>query len=137
MSDFEIAAFDRNECLLCRKNGIVVGQVNVRDLREDNFGGYVVWNLLVYPDYRQQGVGEALIRCVLNSFEDAPVFITADPFHDEEGLDKDGLASWYQRLGFEAWQHELNPAGNWMIHEPVNENEPSGKLINSQKTHSQ
>ena len=125
MSDFEIAAYDRNQCLLCRKNGKVLGQVNVRDLREETFGGYVIWNLLVYPEHRNQGVAEALIRCVLSSFDDAPVFITAEPFYDGEGMDKDSLVSWYRRFGFERWRNTLNQDGHWMVREFQNDNGPA------------
>lgn len=117
MSDFEIAAYDRNECLLCRHEGKVVGQVSVRDLRDESFGGYVVWNLLVFPEHRNTGVGEALLQCVLRSYEDAPVFITAEPFFDTEGLSSEELVSWYQRLGFAKWEDPQNLTGKWMVHE--------------------
>jgi len=117
MSDFEIASYDRNECLLCRRNGKVVGQVNVRDLRDEFFGGYIIWNLLVFPDHRNQGVAEALVRCVLSSYDDSPVYITAEPFYDDSGLGEGQLMSWYQRLGFAKWQHPQNTAGKWMIYQ--------------------
>lgn len=117
MSDFEIAKYDRNECLLCRHEGNVVGQVNVRDLREEYFGGYVVWNLLVFPGHRDQGVGEALVHCILLNFNDAPVYITAEPFFDSQGLGESELTDWYHRLGFVAWEHPENPDGKWMVHQ--------------------
>jgi predicted N-acetyltransferase YhbS len=116
MSDFEIAKYDRNECLLCRRNGQVVGQVNVRDLRQEYFGGYVIWNLLVFPDHRNQGVGEALVNCILLNFNDAPVYITAEPFYDTEGLGEEQLTAWYCRMGFVQWNHPQNEDGKWMIH---------------------
>lgn len=131
MSDFEIAAYDRNDCLLCRKDGNVVGQVNVRDLRDESFGGYVIWNLLVFPEHRNLGVGEALIQCVIENFDDAPVLITAEPFYDTQGLDKANLLQWYQRLGFEEWLEKpddvdgARSAGCWMIREPWKKNEPT------------
>ena len=124
MSDYEIAAYDRNECLLCRLNGKVIGQVNVRDFREESFGGYVIWNLLVFPGHRNQGAAEALMQCVLDNFKDAPVYITAEPFFDSEGMDAEGLLQWYRRLGFDNWQNEpddtneSNSRGKWMIREP-------------------
>jgi len=68
-----------------------------------------------------------LIQCVLNSFEDAPVFITAEPFYDGEGMDKDNLVSWYRRFGFESWRHKLNLDGKWMVREPQKENGPAEK----------
>ena len=118
MSDYEIASYDRNDCLLCRHKGIVVGQVNVRDLRDKSLGGYVIWNLLVFPKHRNEGVGDAMIQCVLRSYVDAPVFITADPFFDTDGLDKPRLLAWYRRLGFEVWQDESNVDEKWLVHRP-------------------
>lgn len=117
MSDFEIAKYDRNECLLCRRDGRVVGQVNVRDLREEFFGGYVIWNLLVFPNHRNLGVAEALVECILNNFNDAPVYISAEPFYDDHGLGEEQLAAWYRRLGFIDWEHPQNEDRKWMIHE--------------------
>ena len=124
MSDYEIAAYDRNQCLLCRLNGEVVGQVNVRDLRDESFGGYVIWNLMVFPGHRNNGAAEALLQCVVENFNDAPLYITAQPFHDSEGLDADRLLQWYRRLGFKDWQNEPVDTsdsisnGKWMIREP-------------------
>jgi GNAT superfamily N-acetyltransferase len=114
MSDHEIASYDRNDCLLCRRNGIVLGQVNVRDLRDESLGGYVIWGLLVFPDHRNHGVGDALIQCVLRTYQDAPVFITAEPFYDNEGLNRQKLLDWYHRLGFQVWQDESNVGDKWL-----------------------
>ncbi|QEG24052.1 GNAT family N-acetyltransferase [Mariniblastus fucicola] len=125
MSEFEIAAYDLNECLLCRRDGKVVGQVNVRDLRDESFGGYVIWNLLVFPGNRNEGVGEALVECVLQNFDDAPAFITADPFHDDDGMNAADLTAWYRRLGFKVWNDEANVGDKWMIREPWQKNEPA------------
>ena len=133
MSDFEIAAYDRNQCLLCRQDGKVVGQVNVRDLRDESFGGYVIWNLLVFPGHRRKGVAEALIQCVLKSFDDAPAYIAAIPFFDSDGMDESSLLDWYRRLGFEEWKNEAaetiesSSNGKWMIREPRTQNEPVEK----------
>ncbi len=118
MSDYEIASYDRNDCLLCRRNGIVLGQVNVRDLRDESLAGYVIWSLLVFPEHRNQGVGEAMIQCVLRTYQDAPVFITADPFYDAEGMDKERLLEWYRRIGFEDWQDKSIADGKWLRIEP-------------------
>lgn len=123
MSDFEIAAYDRNECLLCRKDGKVVGQVSVRDLRDESFGAWIIWNLLVFPTHRQNGVAEALVQCVLENFNDAPVLITAEPFHDLDGMTEEQLSAWYRRMGFITWANPLNTNGKWMMHEPSNPKE--------------
>ena len=125
MSDFEIAAYDRNECLLCRKDGKVVGQVSVRDLRDESFGAWIIWNLLVFPSHRQQGVAEALIQCVLANFNDSPVLITAEPFHDLQGMTEEQLESWYRRMGFVEWDSALNTTGKWMIQHPTIPKEPA------------
>lgn len=131
MSDFEIAAYDRNHCLLCRQNGKVVGQVNVRDLRRESFGGYVIWNLLVFPQHRELGVAESLVRCVLKNFNDAPIFVAAEPFFDSGGMTEAELIAWYRRLGFEDWNDEpevtshSKSQGKWMFWEPIKENEPA------------
>jgi len=125
-SNFEIAAYDRNHCLLCRQDGEVVGQVNVRDLRDESFGGYVIWNLLVFPNLRQQGAAKALIRCVLENFNDAPTFIAAEPFFDSDSMDEADLIAWYRRLGFTDWENEpavtnhSRSKGKWMIREASN-----------------
>jgi GNAT superfamily N-acetyltransferase len=116
MPNLEIASYDRNDCLLCRLDGKVVGQVNIRDLRDEFFGGYVIWNLLVYPPYRKQNIATELIACVLCTYDDAPIFINADPFHDDNGLDQAALISWYEKLGFTTWHDEkLNPDRRWLI----------------------
>lgn len=138
MSDFEIAAYDRNHCLLCRQDGNVVGQVNVRDLRQESFGGYVIWNLLVFPKHRNIGAARTLVQCVLDNFNDAPVYITAEPFFDSDAMDESELLNWYQRLGFVDWQHEpeltsrSSSKGKWMIWEPPKENEPAEKQMSQQ-----
>lgn len=119
MSDFEIAAYDRNDCLLCRQGSEVVGQVNVRDLRDESFAGYVIWNLLVFPKFRQQGVGEAMIECVIRNYDDARLFISAEPFFDQEGIDRDGLHDWYRALGFKPWTDSLNKDMKWLVREPT------------------
>jgi GNAT superfamily N-acetyltransferase len=119
MSDFEIAAYDRNDCLLCRQNGIVVGQVCVRDLRDESFAGYVIWNLLVFPEHREKGIAEALIECVIETYDDAKIFISAEPFYDKNGLSQEELRDWYLRLGFKIWQSEQNSDGKWLVREPT------------------
>ncbi len=116
MPQYKIAKYDKNDCLLCRSGKTVLGQVNVRDLRSEYFGGYVIWNLHVYPKYRNQGVAGELIQCVLNSYKDAPIFIDAEPFYDEEGPSSEELRKWYLDLGFRPWNNdEKNPNGAWLV----------------------
>jgi hypothetical protein len=70
-------------------------------------------------------VGEALIQCVLDNFDDAPAFISAEPFFDSEGLSSEDLLAWYLRLGFSKWKDETNIGGKWLIREPWIQNEPT------------
>ena len=116
MTKYQIAKYDKNDCLLCRSGKTVLGQVNVRDLRDEYFGGYVIWNLHVYPGYRNQGVASELVQCILDSYKDAPIFIDAEPFYDDGGPTAKELHDWYHGLGFRVWDDkEKNPNNNWLV----------------------
>lgn len=116
MTQYQIAKYDRNDCLLCRSGDTVMGQVNVRDLRNEFFGGYVIWNLHVYPGYRNKGVASELIKCILGSYKDAPLFIDAQPFYDGDGPSAEEIRKWYVELGFRVWDDtEKNPDQTWMV----------------------
>ena len=116
MSEHEIAKYDANDCLLCRVDGKAIGQVAIRDLRDRYFGGYVIWNLLVYPGHRNTGVATELMNCVIKNYCDAPLFIGAEPFYDGEGPATEELRQWYESLGFKVWEDaEKNADGTWMV----------------------
>jgi len=89
--------------------------------------------LLVFPGHRNLGVAKTLVQCVLDNFDDAPVYITAEPFFDSDAMDESDLLDWYRRLGFIDWQNEpevtshSSSKGKWMIRDPQKENEPTEK----------
>ena len=129
MSNYEIAKYDANDCLLCRVDGQAIGQIAIRDLRDRYFGGYVIWNLLVYPGHRNAGVATELINCVIENYRDAPLFIGAEPFYDGEGPSTDELRRWYESLGFRLWADtEKNTDQTWMVRpvSDINDQGPTG-----------
>ena len=70
---------------ICKNNSLICGFIRIKC---DFSFGYYIMDLLVHKDYRNQGVGQALINYVKNNFS-SPIYILSD------------VNEYYKKIGFQ------------------------------------